>query len=89
MFSFLGQPIEVGKMYIYLKNDRTGSSTVRKLKMIGKCVEVGKRVKFERLHCEGLTYFQKFGIGEEDTIIDVLYDSSDVICEYTAKNREE
>lgn len=36
MFNFVGQPIEVGKHYVYLKTFQTGSTTKRKAKMIGE-----------------------------------------------------
>ena len=35
MLNFLGQEIQTGKNYVYLKNEQTGSSTDRELCMIG------------------------------------------------------
>lgn len=73
MINFLGQEIEVSKNYVYLKNERTGSSTTRKLKMIGPCVEIGNYPIFKRLWCENDSYIHTK---------DKVYSSEDVICEY-------
>jgi len=40
--TFLGQFVTVGDEVVYLKNLRTGSSTIRKCKCIGKIVEIKK-----------------------------------------------
>lgn len=87
MTNFIGQEIQTGKKYVYLKNERTGSSTIRKLKMIGKCIEVGKKVMFERLSYEGGGYFDKYGESQE-TMIDKLNGPEDVICEMKEENDE-
>lgn len=76
MINFLGQEIEVSKNYVYLKNERTGSSTNRKLKMIGACVEIGNYPIFKRLWCESDSYIH---IKDKK---DKVYNSEDVICEY-------
>lgn len=75
MINFLGQEIRVGKTYVYIKNERTGSSTVRKLKMIGKCVKVDNTVVLERLWCECLPAFYV-------KVKDKIYNPEDIICEY-------
>ena len=75
MINFLGQEIETGKCYVYLKTMRTGSSTMRKVKMIGVCVKPTGRMQFARRWSEGY----KFSPG----MIDNLLSSEDVICEYT------
>ena len=74
--NFLGQDIVVGKSYVYLKNKRTGSSTIRKLKMIGICIDENKLL-FQRLYCEPSSYYKL-----ENQINDKVYDLEDVICEY-------
>lgn len=76
MINFLCQEIEVSKNYVYLKNERTGSSTTRKLKMIGTCVEIGNYPIFKRLWCESDSY-----IHTKDKK-DKVYNLEDVICEY-------
>ena len=75
MINFLGQEIETGKCYVYLKTIRTGSSTQRKVKMIGICVKPTGRMQFARRWAEGYS----FSIGT----IDNLLNAEDVICEYT------
>lgn len=77
MINFLGEEIKVGKLYVYLKNERTGSSTVRKLKMIGICVGNQKYPVFQRKCCEGIAYLRYNSVIE-----DKVYNSEDVICEY-------
>lgn len=75
MTTLLGQEIKVGVKYVYLKNTRTGSSTERKLKMIGICLKANGRMSF---HCEwadGYTH----PVGSVHNILD----PKDVICEYT------
>lgn len=77
MITFMGEEIEIGKKYVYLKNERTGSSTVRKLKMVGECVEIKKtKVFMKRLYCAEQTYFKC----EDET--DSLTNVDDVICEW-------
>lgn len=73
MINFLGQEIEIGKTYVYIKNERTGSSTIRKIKMIGTCVEISNCTNLKRLWCECHS-----NIYAEDKV----YNSEDVICEY-------
>lgn len=84
MVAFNNDKIEIGKKYIYLKNERTGSSTIRKLKMIGEVVNVkGYTVHIERLICAERTYFES----SEKEIDKVSAD--DVICGITDKQIEE
>lgn len=78
MIIFLCQEIEVSKNYVYLKNERTGSSTTRKLKMIGTCVEIGNYPIFKRLWCENDYYINDSYIHTKDKV----YILEDVICEY-------
>lgn len=40
--TFLGQTVSVGDEIVYLKNLRTGSSTIRKCKCIGEVLEIKK-----------------------------------------------
>lgn len=77
MVAFNNDKIEIGKKYIYLKNERTGSSTIRKLKMVGKVVNIkGYTVHLERQICAEKTYFES----EKD--IDKV-SADDVICGIT------
>lgn len=78
MINFLGQEIEIGKTYVYIKNERTGSSTIRKIKMIGTCVEIGNYPIFKRLWCENDSYINDSQIHTKDKV----YNLEDVICEY-------
>ena len=79
MINFVGQEIVTGKRYVYLKNARTGSSAVRKLKMIGECVGSRERLEFLRLWCEPKKWDTVSREGEKD----IVYNPKDVICEYT------
>lgn len=75
MTTLLGQKIETGKCYVFLKNIRTGSSTQRKVKMIGICTKPDGRMKFVCRWAEGYSW----PVGEQYNI----RDPKDVICEYT------
>lgn len=49
-FNFTNQPLYVDDVVVYLKNERTGSSTIRKCKFIGQIVGAkGKKIKIARL----------------------------------------
>lgn len=74
MTTLLGQEICVGNQYVFLKNVRTGSSTQRKIKMIGVCAKCYGRMQFICNWAEGYTW----PIGEKYNILD----PKDVICEY-------
>lgn len=75
MTTLLGQEIVVGKRYVYLKNARTGSSTERKLKMIGICKKDTGKMQFYCEWAEGYNHL----IGSIHNILN----PKDVICEYT------
>lgn len=76
MIDFLGEHINIGKKYVYLKNERTGSSTIRKLKMVGECFGFkGENILIQRLACAEKTYF------EEENVVDKVC-ADDVICEW-------
>lgn len=75
MITLLGQTIEAGKVYVFLKNIGTGSSTKRKVKMIGRCLKHDGRMQFECLWAEGYTW--------PVYVLFNLLDPKDVICEYT------
>ena len=75
MTTLLGQKIEAQKRYVYLKNTRTGSSTERKLKMIGICTKPIGRMQFYCEWAEGYSH----PVGAIHNILD----PKDVICEYT------
>lgn len=48
--TFTMEPLNTDDVVVYLKNERTGSSTVRKCKFIGQIVEfANKKVKIHRL----------------------------------------
>ena len=50
MKSFTWQPLNIDDIVVYLKNERTGSSTIRKCKFVGQIVGfVGTKVKIRRL----------------------------------------
>ena len=77
MVAFNNDKIEIGKKYIYLKNERTGSSTIRKLKMVGEVVAFkGQKVTLKRLICPEKTEWENIGC-EESVFAD------DVICSIT------
>ena len=77
MLNFLGQEIQTGKNYVYLKNEQTGSSTDRKLCMIGTCQKVAKQLYFLRLFAEGYPF--------QPHTVDIVRNEAHVICEYTPK----
>lgn len=71
--TYLGQMIDVGDVVAYLKNLRTGSSTVRKCKCIGTVRKIkSQNVDIECLHTEA-TYFNE--VSEVHRVVD-----SEVIC---------
>lgn len=81
MTTFVGEEISVGKRYVYLKNERTGSSTVRKLKMVGVCIDAHK-LKFQR-HFSEATYWDKYGYSGDETKTQIdRVNEDDVICEW-------
>ena len=50
MLTFTKEPLHVDDVVVYLKNDRTGSSTVRKCKFVGHIVGFTKtKVEIRRL----------------------------------------
>lgn len=50
MYNFTKEPLHIDDVVVYLKNERTGSSTVRKCKFIGQIVEfTDAKVKIKRL----------------------------------------
>ena len=75
MKTLLGQEIETGKCYVFIKTIRTGSSTQRKVKMIGVCTKPDGRMQFSCRWAEGYSW----PVGQRYNIMD----SQDVICEYT------
>ena len=49
-FTFTKEPLYIDDIVVYLKNERTGSSTIRKCKFIGQVVDLTEtRVKIGRL----------------------------------------
>ena len=80
MIAYNGDKIEVHKLYIYIKNERTGSSTIRKLKKIGKC-EYAKNIK---VYLKNLITEYKNGTGTTDTV-----NVDDVICEISEAEFQE
>ena len=59
--TFIGQPVNVADVVVYLKNLRTGSSTIRKCKCIGVVKKTkGKNVDIVCLKTEK-TYFDEVG----------------------------
>ena len=65
MVAFNNDKIEIGKKYIYLKNERTGSSTIRKLKMVGEVVAFkGQKVTLKRLICPEKTEWENIVLNE-------------------------
>ena len=75
MTNLLGQEIKAEKRYVFLKNIGTGSSTTRKIKMIGICTKPIGRMQF---YCEWAE-----GYGHPVGAIHNILDPKDVICEYT------
>lgn len=48
--TFILEPLHINDIVVYLKNERTGSSTTRKCKFIGQIIEfTNTRVKINRL----------------------------------------
>lgn len=71
--TFLGQLIDIGDEVVYLKNLRTGSSTIRKCKCIGAVRKIkGQNVYIECLNAEA-SYFKE--VSEVHRVVD-----SEVIC---------
>lgn len=71
--TFLGQVINVGDEVVYLKNLRTGSSTIRKCKCIGVVRKIkGQNVDIECLNAEA-SYFNE--VSEVHRVVD-----AEVIC---------
>lgn len=69
--TYLGQTVTVGDEVVYLKNLRTGSSTIRKCKCIGEILEIKKdMVTIQCMKHEGCRFHE-----EEHKV-----DSSDIIC---------
>lgn len=75
MIDFMGEEISEGKRYVYIKNERTGTSTTRKLVMVGECVGIKNNVIMQRLYCDEKTYF------ERENVVDKVH-VKDVICEW-------
>lgn len=76
-YAFNTDAIEVGKKYIYLKNERTGSSTIRKVKMVGEVVAFkNQKVILKRLISPEKIEWER--IGCEDSVF-----ADDVICGIT------
>lgn len=71
--TFLGQPVEIGDEVVYLKNFRTGSSTIRKC----KCIGVVRKIKNQNVDIECLdaeaSYFNE--VTEVHRVVD-----NEVIC---------
>ena len=71
--TFLGQVTNVGDEVVYLKNLRTGSSTIRKCKCIGVVRKIkGQNVYIECLNAEA-SYFKE--VSEVHRVVD-----NEVIC---------
>ena len=75
--TFTYEPLHKDDIVVYLKNERTGSSTIRKCKFVGQIVDfIGTKVKIHRLSLPDTFVYpdeiQDFGI---DTVC-----SDDVIC---------
>lgn len=75
MTTLLGQEIEIGKDYVFLKTIMTGSSTKRKVIMIGTCTKPNGRMQFLCKWAEGYS----FPVGEKYNILN----PKEVICKYT------
>ena len=69
--TFLGQPVIVGDEVVYLKNLRTGSSTIRKCKCIGEVLGIKRDVV--TIHCMEQ---ERCPYPENEHKVD----SSDIIC---------
>ena len=69
--TFLGQTVIVGDEVVYLKNLRTGSSTIRKCKCIGEILGIKKNM------VTILCMKQEYCIYPEN---EHKVDSSDIIC---------
>jgi hypothetical protein len=71
--TYLGQIIDIDDVVVYLKNLRTGSSTIRKC----KCIGVVRKIKCQNVDIECLkteaTYFNE--VSEFHKVVD-----SEVIC---------
>lgn len=76
VYDFIGEELNIGDYVIYLKNTRTGSSTIRKCKYVG--VIVGFTEKSVRIAPMSRPDRFEFYGGIEDK--DVLIDSSDIVC---------
>lgn len=71
--TYLGQMINIGDVVVYMKNLRTGSSTIRKCKCIGIVRKIkGQNVDIECLKTEA-TYFNE--VSEVHRVVD-----DEVIC---------
>lgn len=71
--TFCDQPIIIADNVVYLKNLRTGSSTTRKVKCMGKVKAINKSgIKIECVYCEDSS--AKTGD------IHVFRSSEDIIC---------
>ena len=71
--TFLGQSLEIGDEVVYLKNLRTGSSTIRKCKCIGVVQKIKRQnIDIECLNAEA-SYFKE--VSEVHRVID-----NEVIC---------
>lgn len=72
--TFLGQTLNVSDEVVYLKNLRTGSSTIRKCKCIGIVRNIkGRNVDIECISTEASTYFNE--VSEEHRVV-----SNEIIC---------
>ncbi len=69
--TYLGQTVNVGDEVVYLKNLRTGSSTIRKCKCIGEILEIKKNTV--TIRC----IRQEYSRYPED---EHKVDSGDIIC---------
>ena len=71
--TYLGQPVNICDEVVYLKNLRTGSSTIRKCKCIGIVRKIkGQNVDIECLNAEP-SYFKE--VSEVHRVVD-----DEVIC---------
>lgn len=85
-FTFTKEPLYIDDVIVYLKNERTGSSTVRKCKFIGQVVGFTKtKVEIHRL-----SQPDTFVAPDEmqDLGIDTIY-SDDVVYVIISKYRED
>ena len=69
--TYLGQIVNVGDEVVYLKNLRTGSSTIRKCKCIGEILGIKKDMVTIRCMEQEACYFPEY---------EHKVDSSDIIC---------